>query len=281
MATANDEQSGFWEALAPDWLAAERHTEMVSTPFGVAAMERLGLHPGERVLDVGCGSGSTTVELARRTGSDGSAVGVDIAPSMIAAAAEHAATAGVENATFAVADAQTDSLGSPPFDAVFSRFGVMFFSDPTQAFVNIRSGMRPAGRLAFACWDQIFANEWMFVPGAAVVSVTGALPPMPGPGAPGPFSLSEVGVVEGLLTGAGFTHVEATPYSHPVVLPESELESLIALSRRVGPVREALRTVDADTAERIDEAVRAALRERLADGVVQLSAAALIVTAIA
>lgn len=279
MSTTNQEQSEFWEALAPDWLASTDHTEMVSKGFGAAAMDRLALQAGQLVLDIGCGSGSTTVALAGRVGSGGEAVGVDIAPAMVTAARDEAAAAGVTNATFLACDAQVEPLGDASFDAAFSRFGVMFFADPSTAFVNIRRALRPGGVFAFACWENIFANEWMFVPGSAVVAVTGALPPMPGPDEPGPFAFADPARIDSLLTGAGFTQIEITSRADTVVLPEAELESLVSLTRRVGPVREALRTADADTAVRIEGAVRDALLDRLEDGVVRLSAAAHIVSA--
>ena len=279
MTTANEAQSEFWEELAPAWLASEDHTEIVSARFGVAAMDRLAVRAGQRVLDIGCGSGATTLELARRVGPEGEAVGIDIAPAMVTAAQEHATAAGVGNASFFAADAQVEALGASPFDAAFSRFGVMFFADPHAAFANIRRALRPDGVLAFACWDNLFANEWMFVPGSAVVTATGSLPPMPGPTDPGPFSLADPARVEAVLTAAGFTQIEVTPHAESIVLPEAQLESYVTLSRRVGPVREALRTADAETATRIDDAVRAALSERLDHGELRLSAAALVVHA--
>jgi SAM-dependent methyltransferase len=277
--SADEEQAAFWEQLTPGWLAAEEHTELVSAPFGAAAMDALALQPGHRVLDLGCGSGGTTLELARRVTHRGEAVGIDIAPAMIDAAQGRATAEGAENATFAVADAQSSPLGHGAYDATFSRFGVMFFADAVAAFANIRTALRPHGLVAFACWQNLFANEWMFVPGSAVVSVTGALPPMPGPDEPGPFSLSEPGRVETVLAEAGFNDIVVTPHAHTIVLPEAQVASLATLSQRVGPVREALRTADAETAARIHDAVHAALEARVDQGELRLSSAAFIVTA--
>jgi SAM-dependent methyltransferase len=279
MTEANHDQFEFWETLAPDWLASEDHTELVSGAFGVAAMDRLGLPRGARVIDIGCGSGATTLALAEVVGPDGEAVGVDIAPGMVAAAREHAAAAGVEHARFRTADAQVDDLGDAVFDAAYSRFGVMFFADPAAAFANIRSSMKPGAPLAFACWANVFANEWMFVPGSAVVAVTGALPPMPGPGEPGPFSLEDPDRLDPLLRAAGFTQVDITPHQETITIPVAQLESLVALSRRVGPVREALRTADDDTVSAIVEAVRDALTSRVEHDVLRLGAAGLVVSA--
>ncbi len=279
MATTNEAQFEFWQDLAPGWLASEDHTELVSGSFGVAAMERLGLGLGERALDIGCGSGSTTIALASIVGPEGAALGIDIAPAMVDAARRHAVAVGVENATFAVADAQVEDVGDEVFDAAYSRFGVMFFADPSAAFANIRRSLRPDATFAFACWTNLFANEWMFVPGAAAISVTGALPSMPKPGEPGPFSLEDPDHVKALLEEAGFQQIEVTPQSKSIAIPRTEIGSLVKLARRVGPVREALRTADEATTVRIDEAVHAALMERVERDELRLGACALVVSA--
>ncbi len=279
MIRSNDAQFEFWQDLAPGWLASEGHTELVSASFGDAAMNRLALRPGDRVVDIGCGAGSTTLALAKAVGPTGQAVGIDIAPAMVKAAQEHARDEDIEHALFVTADAQVDDLGDGIYDAAYSRFGVMFFADPVSAFANIRRSLRPEGRLAFACWTNIFANEWMFVPGSAVVSVTGALPPMPGPGEPGPFSLEDPRHLEAVLRESGFTHIEITPQEESIVIPLEEIEALAALSSRVGPVREALRTADAITASAIEQAVRGALSGRIEHDELKLGASALIVTA--
>jgi SAM-dependent methyltransferase len=279
MSNANEVQGTYWEDRASDWIAGLRGAERMSASFGALAMEQLSLGDGHRVLDIGCGSGPTTVELARRVGPDGLAQGIDIAPTMIAAARELAIGTGTTNAAFAVADAQVEPFEPGGFDAAYSRFGVMFFDDPLRAFSNIRSAVRPDGQFAFACWQNIFANEWMLVPGSAVVSVTGSLPPMPEPGEPGPFSLAEPGRVESLLAEAGFSSIEVTPRSEVVVLRDEMIEAYLMMSRGIGPVREALAVADAEMAGRIEVAVRDAILERVDDGVVRLDAAAFIVSA--
>jgi SAM-dependent methyltransferase len=261
-------------------LEAEAHSATVSSPFGRAAMEALAPEPGARVLDIGCGSGPTTVELARRVGPGGTALGVDIAPTMIDAARARAASERIDNASFAVADVQDEPFDDGAFDAAYSRFGVMFFADTAAAFANVRHALTPGGRFAFACWQPVFANEWMLVPGMAVVGVTGAPPPMPGPGEPGPLLLSDPERVEALLGAAGFTGIDVTPRAETVVIPADAVDTFAAHTRRIGAVREALRTADAETAARIEAAVRAALHDRVVDGRLELSAAALIVSAV-
>ncbi len=279
MSGPNTEQAEYWEERAPSWLEAEQHIARVSSRFGQLAMERLDLDAGQRVLDIGCGSGPTSLALAGRVGTDGEVVGADISPAMLAAARQRAGDAGARNLRFVTADLQVDDLGSGLFDAAFSQFGVMFFADPIAAFANIRRSIHPSGPLAFVCWQGLLSNEWMLLPGSAVLTVTGELPAMPGPGAPGPFSLSEPGRVEEVLGEAGFTHVEVVPHDEVLVLVDDEIESMVTMSQAVGPVRLALRDADDDTRARIVGAVRDAFTERIVDGVLRLTAGAFVVSA--
>src|SRR4051794_39690661 len=198
--TANEEQARYWAERASSWLAAEERLELVIGTPGAAAMDRLALGAGRSVVDLGCGSGRTTVELARRVAPRGKATAVDISEEMIAFARRHAGDA----AEFLTADVQDHDLGAGVFDAGYSRFGVMFFNDPVAAFTNIRRSLRPNAVLAFACWRTVFENEWMLVPAAAATSVTGASAPMPNAGEPGPFSLSDGDHIRSILNAAGF-----------------------------------------------------------------------------
>ena len=276
----NAAQADFWEERAPSWLEAEQHTEMVSGHLGAVALDALAPRPGERVLDIGCGSGPTTIDLARRVDPDGSVLGVDISATMIEAARKRAEAAGVRNVDFRRADAQVDDLGDAVFDAAFSRFGVVFFADPPVAFANVLRALRPGGRLAFVCWQELTSNEWMFIPGAAAVSVTGVIPPMPAPGEPGPFSLADEGAARSILELAGFVDVTVEPVDDMVVLPADQIDSLVRLAISVGPVRMALQgTDDEATGGRIVEAVRKAIEDRIEDGEVRLGASTWVVTA--
>ena len=277
MTDANAAQAEYWDGVTAGWLAAERHFDLVATVFGDLAMDRLALSPGQRVLDIGCGSGATTLEIARHLGRNGSAMGVDIAPGMIESARTRVDDPDL-SVTFAVADAQTDDLDGS-FDRVFSRFGVMFFADPVVAFGNIGTAVAPGGRLAFVCWQDLVRNEWMFVPGAAAIGVTGEFPPMPGPGEPGPFSMTDPVAVTTMLTAAGWQDVVVEPVEHTIDLPEDEVASIVAMARSIGPVRMALQTADDETSAAIIEAVVAALRDMVVDGRLRLHAAVNLVTA--
>lgn len=233
------------------------------------------------MADLGCGSGRTTLELASRVGPAGGAVGVDISAEMLARGRERAARAGARNIEFAHADVQVHDLGEARFDAAYSRFGVMFFADPAAAFANVRRALRPGGALSFVCWQSVFANEWMLIPGAAVASVTGSLPPMPGPGEPGPFSLADPGRVRAVLEAAGFGSVIVAPHADQVVISEDRIPEAALASVRVGGVREALRDAGQQTRKRALAAIEEALRARLNDGQVHTSRGVLLVTATA
>lgn len=277
---SNAEQAEFWEDRASSWLDAEEQTERVIGSFGHEAIDLLAPRPGERILDVGCGSGPTTVRLAELVGPDGSVVGVDISAAMIEAARARAAASGLGNVELRVADAQVDDLGDATFDAAFSRFGVMFFADPPAAFANVLRALRPGGRIAFVAWQALTANEWMFVPGAAAVSVTGVIPPMPAPGEPGPFSMADEGVAASILEAAGFVDIVVAGHDDVVRVPESELETMVELAVGLGPVQRSLDGVDdEETIGRIIGAVREAIMGKIVDGEVRMAAATWLVTA--
>jgi SAM-dependent methyltransferase len=279
MRFANEEQAKFWSELAPTWLELQDDLEEVSELPGLMAMDRLQLGPGQRVVDLGCGGGRTTLELASRVRPGGKAVGVDITPELIADGRERAARLGVDNVDFVHADVQADDLGEAVFDAAFSRFGVMFFAEPIAAFANVRRALRPGGLLSFVCWQNVFENEWMLVPGMAVASVTGSLPPLPAPGEPGPFSLADPDHVQAVLAGAGFDRIDVMPHNDAVVRAEDRIADIARISTRVGAAREALRDADDGTRRRAVEAVESALRERAEDGYVRASRAVWLVTA--
>jgi ubiquinone/menaquinone biosynthesis C-methylase UbiE len=143
--------------------------------LGLAAINALEPTKGEQVLDIGCGCGQTSLALADRVGSTGSVVGVDISAPMLEVALDRSRAYPSLAVTFRQVDAQTDNLGRGPFDAAFSRFGVMFFSDPEAAFANIRKSLKPGGRLVFICWRSLAENPWMQAP---LLSALPFIPPV-------------------------------------------------------------------------------------------------------
>jgi SAM-dependent methyltransferase len=276
---SNQDQRQYWTEAAPGWLAAERAFERVGAEPGDRALDRLAPAPGARALDLGCGTGGTTLELARRVGSTGAAVGIDIAEPLVEEARLRAAAAGSTNVSFLAADAETHDFQSERFDAVYSRFGVMFFADPVAAFTNIRSAMADGGRLSFVAWQNVLANEWVLVPVLAAASVTGTVPSPPADGRPGPFAFSDPDRVRSILEGAGFRSIDIEPVADAVVLHEQDIPLMVQIASGAGPVGEALR--DADDAGRASvlEAIEDALRARASEGRLELSRAVLLVSA--
>jgi SAM-dependent methyltransferase len=216
-ATDNSQQDRFWNGPAGQfWVTSQEETERHTGPFGDAALEAAAAAPGERALDVGCGCGTTSLALARSVGASGEVEGVDLSAIMLERAVESAAAAKLTNVVFRRLDAQSAPLGPHVFDLVFSRFGVMFFADPTAAFSNLRASLRPGGRLALACWQVPSANPWMALPTRAALQFFGlAAPPHD---APGPFSLSDPNRLQGVLSGAGFNDIQITPETQTLKL---------------------------------------------------------------
>lgn len=278
MTFVNIEQAEFWSQIAPTWLENENQLETVAGLPGLLAMDRLKLLPGQRVLDLGCGSGRTTLELASRVGPSGEVVGLDISAEMLARGRERAARSGARNIEFLHADVQAHDFGTSRFDAAYSRFGVMFFIDPVAAFGNVCRALRPGGALSFVCWQGVFENEWLLIPGAAAASVTGSLPPMPSPTEPGPFSLADPDRVREVLDAAGFSSIAIEPHSDHVVISEDQISEVAVASLRVGGVREALRDADQQTRDRALAAIEEALRGRVLDGEVRATRGVLLVT---
>jgi SAM-dependent methyltransferase len=177
--------------------------EAINGPFGEVMLKAAGLQPGQRVLDVGCGQGTTTREAAQAVAPEGAAVGIDISAPLVAFARRQATAAGVDNIEFIHADAQTHPFQEQGFDAVISRFGTMFFQDPEAAFANLGRALRPGGRLAIVCPHDPSKTEWVAVAFAAAAPHVG-IPDVGSPGAPGPFAFADGDRLRRVLQAGSF-----------------------------------------------------------------------------
>jgi SAM-dependent methyltransferase len=281
MTLANDEQAAFWSRIAPKWLELDDQLalEVLGALPAKLAMDQLNVLPGQRVLDLGCGTGRTTLELAALVGHGGAVVGVDIAAQLLARGLAETARLGIDTAEFLHGDVQVINLGDSRFDAAYSRFGVMFFADPVAAFANVRKALRPEGMLSFVCWGGVPENDWALVAVAALVQVTGAPPPMPGRGEPGSFSLADPDRVREVLGKAGFGDVEVKPRTDQIVVSEEHITGFAATTLELGRFAGALENSDQQTCARVLAAIEQGLRARLQDGQVRLSRGVLLVTA--
>jgi SAM-dependent methyltransferase len=254
-------RQAFTEKVGEAWVRLQDRTDALVDPLGRAALARLDVRAGERVLDVGCGCGQTLLELVELVGPAGHVLGVDVSEPMLARARERAA--GAPTIALAHGDAQAFAFAPESFDAVYSRFGVMFFDDARAAFANLRRAARPDGRLGFVCWQELARNPWALRPLEAVRRL---LPPGPPPallaeGRPGPFFLADPTLVRAILTDAGWRDVELAPVEMPLHLGgAATLDDAVAYSLQIGPAARAI----ADAPQELRPALEAALREALA-----------------
>lgn len=231
MSEPNAEQATYWNDTAGrTWAEVQGPLDRQLAPLGRVAMAALAAAPGERIVDIGCGSGQASLELARAVQPGGVVLGIDLSAPLLEAARRRAA--GLDELSFVQGDAQIFPFAPASFDAAFSRFGVMFFADPVAAFVNIRRALKPRGRLAFACWRTPEENPILTLPMQAAAPHLPPLPPAAEPDAPGPFAFANQDRVRGILASAGFEAVIVAP--HDEAVGSGDLETMLAVSLRVG-----------------------------------------------
>lgn len=238
------------------WLASLDRFEGMIAPIGAALLAQADYRPGERVLDLGCGGGATTLAIAGAVGPEGAALGLDIAPMLVERAAQRAAEAG-STARFVCADAAAAALDEPPFDRLFSRFGSMFFPEPVAAFSNLKAMLKPGARIDLAVWANPRDNLWMMEV-MGVVRQHIEIPPAT-PRAPGPFAFEDLTYLEEILTGAGFSGMDVAAYEgrQPVGGPGATPQAAVDFVLSSMAVGRALDEAGAD--------IRAAARADLAD----------------
>lgn len=198
------------------WLANLDRLEGMLKPIGTALLKRAEYSAGDRVLDIGSGGGATTQAIAQRVAPNGEAIGVDVAPALVAEAKKRAAGEGIENARFVCADASSVRLDDAPFDRLFSRFGSMFFDDPIPAFANLRGLLRSDARIDLAVWGPPRENPWMMEM-MSVVRQHVEIPPAE-PRSPGPFAFEDLDYLGEVLSGAGFSQLDIGSFEGKIAL---------------------------------------------------------------
>ncbi|MGY6125941.1 class I SAM-dependent methyltransferase [Paraburkholderia strydomiana] len=282
MAEQNAYQVADWNGQSGKrWVANQARLDAMASVFGQAAIEAAAPVTGERVLDVGCGAGASSLALAARVGPEGQVLGVDISEPLIGRARALAPQG--TPALFQVADASSAELPEGAFDILFSRFGVMFFDDPTAAFAHMRRALRPGGRVAFVCWRGAAENAWVRLPMGAIKGILPSSAP-PDPEAPGPFSFGDRGRVSRILTAAGFTDIAITPFDASVPFGEggtrdAAIDDAVKMTLEVGPLSRVLADQPDDIRARASAAVRAAFAGLPGERSVMIDGAAWIVTA--
>ncbi|QQP98010.1 class I SAM-dependent methyltransferase [Lysobacter enzymogenes] len=278
----NAEQIEYWNGpVGQRWLAYNDWLDERTAAYGRAAFAAAAPQPGEAVLDIGCGAGATSFELARAVGAGGSVTGVDISAPLLGRARERAAALALP-VKFREADASRPTFAPHSFDLLYSRFGVMFFDDPTAAFAELRKTLKPDGRIAFACWQGPQLNDWYERPLAAIADIVERTPV--DTRQPGPFAFSDPDHIREVLADAGFAGVELKPFATPFYLGRGATREAMADDAmeqvfRVGPIARLLEPQGEEINARARLAIRASLLELASDDGLEVGGAVWVVTA--
>ncbi len=275
----NADQIAYWNGPGGRrWIDRQEAQDAVFAPIADILYARARLAPGERVVDVGCGCGVTTLEIAAQVGPAGRVVGLDVSAPMIARARERAGADAV--AEFVLADATSHEFAQEWANLLFSRFGVMFFADPVLSFANLRKGLARGGRAVFACWRAAKLNPWQTIALKAACKHVPRLPDV-GPEDPGPFSLADEPRVRRILGEAGFEGIALTPVDLELDIAAGRgFEAALAASLEMGAAGRALEGQSDDLRAAAAAEIRAALAPHRRGMSVPLGAAIWIVEAI-
>ncbi len=272
------DQQAFWNGTAGrKWTDFQETLDQTFAPVLQKLLARGAIKHGEKVIDVGCGCGASSIELGHASGPDGEVLGIDISADMLTRARER--TAAGTPVTYALADATTHAFTPLHFDVLFSRFGVMFFDAPERAFANLASALRPGGRLVFACWRQPRENPFFIL---AVQEAYKHVPKLPEvkPDDPGPFAFASEERVQRILGSAGFTSIAMEPFDTPLDMAAGRgLDHAITSALSIGPASRALEGQPQDKVAAATQSIREALARHADGNSVNLKGAIWIVTA--
>jgi SAM-dependent methyltransferase len=263
------DQKTLWNGSAGRaWVHNQRLLDQLFAPFEALLASDGVLGVATRVLDVGCGTGATTLAIARRLGTQGACVGIDLSEPMIAVARNRAAQEQVD-VRFLAADAQAHAFERADFDLIVSRFGVMFFEDPVRAFANLRRAARADARLSFIAWRSPAENPFMTTAERVAGPLLPNLPVRP-PGGPGQFALADPDRVRAVLAESGWSDIDVQAIDVACAMPE---DGLVPYLTWLGPVGQLLQNADERTRARIIEPLRAAFAPYVHGGEVRFDAA--------
>jgi ubiquinone/menaquinone biosynthesis C-methylase UbiE len=274
----NADQIAYWNGPnGQRWTDRQRDQDTMLAPVSDLLIDRAKVKAGERIVDIGCGCGATTIALAQRVGRSGHVSGIDISAPMLARARQ-VAPAGLP-VEFTLADATVHPFEPASFDLLASRFGVMFFAEPAISFANMRRALRPSGRLAFACWREPRENPWMMTPLHAVYKHVPKLPQL-GPEDPGPFSFASEERVHRILGEAGFSDIKMEPCALSLDIAIGRgLDTAVETALQIGPAIRALEGQSPDVFAAAAHSIREALAPFVSGQAVRLPASIWIVTA--
>jgi ubiquinone/menaquinone biosynthesis C-methylase UbiE len=276
----NADQIAYWNGPGGQrWTDRQHAQDILLTPVSDILIDRASAKAGERIIDVGCGCGATSVALAQRVGPTGHVLGIDISAPMLARARQLAPPAARIN--FVLADATIYPFEQASFDLLVSRFGVMFFAEPALSFANLRGALRPSGRLTFACWREPRDNPWLMMPLQAVYQHAPKLPQL-GPEDPGPFAFASEARVNRVLSEAGFAGIEMERCDLSLDLAVGRgLEAAVEGALEIGPASRALAEQPPDVVAAATVSIREALAPFVRGRSVPLAGSIWIVTATA
>jgi ubiquinone/menaquinone biosynthesis C-methylase UbiE len=274
----NADQIAYWNGPGGQrWTDRQQTQDILLAPVSDILVDRAKAKVGERIVDVGCGCGATTIAFAERVGPAGHVFGIDISAPMLARARQMA-PAGIP-VDFVLADATVYPFVSGSFDLMVSRFGVMFFAEPALSFANMRRALRPSGRLTFVCWREPRENPWLMMPLQAVYKHVPKLPQL-GPEDPGPFAFASEQRVIRILSEAGFSGIEMEPCDLSLdVAVGRGLDAAVETALEIGPASRALEGQPPDVRAAAANSIREALAPFASGNSVPLAASIWIVTA--
>lgn len=274
----NTDQIAYWNGPnGQRWTDRQAEQDVLLAPVSKALFDRAAAGAGERVIDVGCGCGSTSLALAERVAPSGFVLGIDISGPMLARARERAPKGAPVD--FVQADATDYPFDPESFDVLVSRFGVMFFAEPAVSFANLRRALRPSGRVAFACWREPKENPWMMAPLQAIYQHVPKLPPV-GPEDPGPFAFAAEERVNRILAKAGYKAIEMEPVALSLDIAIGRgLDAAVQAALQIGPASRALNGHPVETRQAAAKSVKEMLTPHVRGESVPLPGSIWIVTA--